>query len=455
MSFGFSVGDIIATTQLCRLVVEETFSAKQDSSSSSPRAIEALNRIQSSLDKLTDDLTSSKLSKVLTQESFQQPLRDGLSQIRRDVQEFSEISRKQKSVRNFPKIQEVEACIDRLSENEAKLQYLLYQVISTNSQEVLLSIETFSLANSSEEDSKIRQWLFRSEQEEHHALLVSSREEQTGLWILENPRYQIWKDSQNSLLWLWGIRMQNSFKKIALTNDRSSWIREECTEVNHSPVHKLFNAFNDLIRVSSAHVVETLRLEDARSHQVAFYHFTETDIYGSSLERCLMSLISQISSKDPEIPEALRRLYYDHAGGTMLPSIQALQEIMFLLLSMQSSCYIVLDAIDECSKLEETLDVINALRRPDIKGPQNLRIIATSRKLYEIEAALIGTCPDSHIVSIQMDARDDIQRFIEHELDCCRFPRLSSDLKEQILASLSEKSDGMFVYSYLIEYYSN
>ncbi len=237
-----------------------------------------------------------------------------------------------------------------------------------------------------------------------------------------------------------------------LTNDRSSWVREERIEVNHSQVHK-FNAFNDLIRVPSAYVMETLRLDDASGHQVAFYHFNYTNVYGSSLERCLMSLIGQISSKEPEIPEALRRLYYDHAGGTILPSIQTLQEIMFVLLSMQSSSYIVLDALDECSNLEETLDFINALRRSNIKGSQNLRIMATSRKLYEVEAALIRACPDRHTISIKVDARDDMKRFIEHELD--RSPRFSSELKEQISAYLLANADGTCVYSYLIEYYSN
>ena len=240
-----------------------------------------------------------------------------------------------------------------------------------------------------------------------------------------------------------------------LTNDRSSWVREERIEVNHSQVHK-FNAFNDLIRVPSAYVVETLRLDDASGHQVAFYHFDYTDVYGSSLERCLMSLIGQISSKEPEIPEALRRLYYDHAGGTILPSIQALQEIMFLLISMQSKCYIVLDAIDECSKRGETLDVINALRRSDIKGPQNLRILATSRNLYEIEAALIEAYPGKHTVSMKVDpvdARDGMRRFLKQELD--RSSRFSSDLKEQILASLVAKLEGRFVYYSLIEHYSN
>ncbi len=231
MSFRFSVGDIIATAQLCRSVIAETLSGKLDSSNSSPRAIQVLKRLQWSLDRLADGLTSSESIEMLAQQNFGKPLRDGLSQIRRDVEAFSEASKKQRRVRGslrslhgrawasiHSSSKEVEACIERLSEASVNLSLLLSFVSYTNSQEPRLSTETLSqnvshtlsLVNSFGEDTKIRQWLFRSEQweqEERHAQLVSSREEQTCLWILEDPRYQIWKNSQNSLLWLWGMRM--------------------------------------------------------------------------------------------------------------------------------------------------------------------------------------------------------------------------------------------------------
>ena len=84
MSFRFSVGDIIATAQLCRSVIAETLSGKLDSSNSSPRAIQVLKRLRWSLDRLADGLTSSESSKVLAQESFQQPLRE-MGFLRSDV----------------------------------------------------------------------------------------------------------------------------------------------------------------------------------------------------------------------------------------------------------------------------------------------------------------------------------------------------------------------------------
>ena len=119
---------------------------------------------------------------------------------------------------------------------------------------------------------------------------------------------------------------------------------------------------------------------------------------------------------------------------------------MFLAVSIQSSCYVVLDAIDECSELEEALGVFNALRRYGTQNPQSLRILITSRNDYEIDAALTKIFPGEYAVSIQLETtvngREDITRYIEHRLDRLKF---SLELKKEIPALLLENSQGMFV----------
>ena len=167
-----------------------------------------------------------------------------------------------------------------------------------------------------------------------------------------------------------------------------------------------------------------------------------------------MSLIGQLSTKEQEIPGFIRKLYHDHAGGTVLPSVQVLQETMLMVVSLHSSCFIVLDGVDECSNVQETLEVINALRRHDIGGPQNPRILFTSRKLYEIEVALIGAHRDVSTIEISFDARHTahLERFIESELEkkhgtSRRLSQLlSPELRRQISTALLEKYDGTFVF---------
>ena len=124
-----------------------------------------------------------------------------------------------------------------------------------------------------------------------------------------------------------------------------------------------------------------------------------------------------------------------------------------MVISLHSSCFIVLDGVDECSNLQGTLEVINALRRHDIHGAQNPCILVTSRKLYEIQAALTEAHHGGYIIEISLDARLDqstvvLKRFIENELerkhDITR--DLSQELKGQISTALLEKCNGTCVF---------
>ena len=177
--------------------------------------------------------------------------------------------------------------------------------------------------------------------------------------------------------------------------------------MSHSKFH-IISGFDGLIHTSSAYVIENLRLKDAGGHRVAFYHFDSRDPYANSLERCLMSVIGQLISEETAIPTVIQNLYFNHAGSSMSPSVQILQEILFSVVSMQSGCFVVLDALDECSELEEMLRVLNALRRRGSKNPQKLRVLVTSRNEPQISAALNTGLPDEYAVCIEIDDKEFI-----------------------------------------------
>lgn len=166
-----------------------------------------------------------------------------------------------------------------------------------------------------------------------------------------------------------------------------------------------------------------------------------------------MSLIGQLISIEPQIERFIREFYRDHASGTMLPSVGALQQIILMIIPFISSCFIVLDGIDECSNLQETLEVLDALQRNDGDRARNPCILFTSRNLYEIQAALIEADRDGHTTYISLDAifdksTVDLQLFIDNELERGHgiSRHFSAELKEQISTALLEKSNGMFVF---------
>ena len=209
MSFGFGLVDFIALCQLCRDVRSSGVLLK-----SSFRANHTLRLLGATLSEFVDTFKGNDVSAL---EPFLSPLnRDGLFQIRRDIQALVEVSQKQKrciitKASLTASRRETEACVDRLSEGEVNLRALLSRAISakdtTCNQEVLLPTWTSMKANSSEENRRIRLWLAGSNNDDIHARLVSECQERTGLWILEDPGYLMWKTSQSSFLWLYGIRI--------------------------------------------------------------------------------------------------------------------------------------------------------------------------------------------------------------------------------------------------------
>lgn len=161
-----------------------------------------------------------------------------------------------------------------------------------------------------------------------------------------------------------------------------------------------------------------------------------------------MSLIDQFMWKDSKVPDVVRNLYHIYAGGPALPSVQALQEVIFLAVSVQACWHIVLDGIDECSEREALLSFVRALRRYGTENDQDLRILVTSRNLKEIDVALTEDHTDGPIFSMTIDARDDVESLIRRELDrrVPQFGVFPPDLKHQILNILSRKSDGWCVH---------
>jgi hypothetical protein len=109
------------------------------------------------------------------------------------------------------------------------------------------------------------------------------------------------------------------------------------------------------------------------------------------------------------------------------------------------SIFIVIDALDECSRLDnerqEVLDLINEMGRWSHKS---LHLLVTSRKEADIEETLrhLLTHPPISIQGSQVAA--DIELFIDNRLETgSKFKRLPPDLKLEIRAALVKGANGM------------
>ena len=59
---------------------------------------------------------------------------------------------------------------------------------------------------------KILEWLSSDDLEETHEKHFSKRLGHTGQWLLDDPRFNTWRDgAQSSILWCYGARKLNIF----------------------------------------------------------------------------------------------------------------------------------------------------------------------------------------------------------------------------------------------------
>ena len=203
-----------------------------------------------------------------------------------------------------------------------------------------------------------------------------------------------------------------------------------------------------LTNYPSARVVATLRNDESRLN-IAYFYFDSTSATGCRPERALMALIAQLTQEESRFLNVVRPLYYSYSDRPSLPSVQTLREVLLSILLELTDIYIILDGIDECSKLEEILDFVAFLH---MRGLQSLHIMVTSRRVREIEATILGPRFKRRAIHTEIDSGKDIERFIMHELQTRNYlRRFSTEMKAYILDNLSKRSDGMFVYSDLTE----
>lgn len=217
MSFGSSAGDAVAVAQLCFTVLK-TLNAIEVSSKSFNKVIDKVHGLRSSLSLLSDILKPDEANHVLSQEQFQEPLRQALSKIRRDLLTLEDLWQRHTRARTpTSKIlvirfaeRELEELVDEISDDQASLQTLLTAASLARNEEILLSLRTLTKPSDvsfAEEDIRIHHWFAGTDQMEIHYRLTDKLEESTADSILAESGYREWVNSQNSFFWLCGKGM--------------------------------------------------------------------------------------------------------------------------------------------------------------------------------------------------------------------------------------------------------
>lgn len=152
------------------------------------------------------------------------------------------------------------------------------------------------------------------------------------------------------------------------------------------------------------------------------------------------SLARQISMRTPQIPPKVYA-YYDSHVGREHDLMDLVSLVAELINESPRRCYIVIDALDECSSREPLLRAILKLFE-SVSDKPRIRLLVVSRPELDISQAFI-TMP-----TLSINANDvvkDISTHVSAEIEGLpRFKRLKENIKRFVTSEVVYGADGMF-----------
>ncbi|KAJ7658337.1 ankyrin repeat-containing domain protein [Mycena polygramma] len=260
-----------------------------------------------------------------------------------------------------------------------------------------------------EREKKIREWFqaldMREKQRATHAL----RHNDTGCWVLEGTKFAKWK-GEPGCLWIRGNSGTGKSVLSSIAIDHLFHYRPKKIASMQSATPKF---------------------------GIAYFYFDFRDVQKQLPENMLRSIIMQLSEQSPEPYSVLDQQFKSCQGG-IFPPYGDLLAMLDTILSQFTGAYIVLDALDECSKHDELTKLISTLR--GWGKPVHLLVASQPRAIFLDSAAFEG----ASIVVLERDTTHaDILRFVTSEL------KLNSKLKhmkgaKDAAPKIVNKSNGMF-----------
>jgi hypothetical protein len=259
--------------------------------------------------------------------------------------------------------------------------------------------------------SKICSWLSAPDPSTNHHKAHKQWQAETGLWLLESVKFDEWKESAASQLWLYGI--PGCGKTIL-----SSSIIE----------HLIDHCHDDVQRVTT------------------YFYFDFKDIKKRDAELMLRSLLCQLLQRSLTIPQGVDALFSSCEKGQRQPSLLALLKVTRKAMKDFEYVYVVLDALDECTQRSELMDMLKTVAGWRL---DNLHLLMTSRKERDIETCLESYVREEDTVCLQRDVVDqDIQQYVQQRLHVNEgLAKWNKDdaIRQEIETAIMRGACGMYV----------
>ena len=251
---------------------------------------------------------------------------------------------------------------------------------------------------------KILQWLDAPDPSTNYNKALKDRNLKTGSWFINDGAYADWKNTNRSLLWLYGI--PGCGKTIL------------CSTILQDMLDQYSNS------------------------AVLYFYFDFNDAEKQRHEKMIRSVICQLSKHCAD--SVLQDLYSSCSDGSRQPTEETLLNTIHHMIASLGDTYIILDALDECEDRDELLTDLEEIMSWE---DANLHVLATSRREQDIDARLTSLSNEQKRINIQSSVVNaDIRTYIHDRLQIDRkLKRWQKDPKvqQEIENTLMKKANGM------------
>jgi len=175
---------------------------------------------------------------------------------------------------------------------------------------------------------------------------------------------------------------------------------------------------------------------------VLYFFFDFNDPNKQKAEDLVRSLIWQLAAKSKSTVSFLQALYSEHQAQPVktMPAINTWTDVLLKLLLKQHSCYIIIDALDECTEVQELWEAITLLLN---KAKPSVKWLFVSQPTVDIQNML----SEHPLVKVEIRSSvvdQDIQSYVGRRLETdLRLGSFPPSVKAKIIQVIGEKSSGM------------
>ncbi|RYP10462.1 hypothetical protein DL764_000645 [Monosporascus ibericus] len=279
------------------------------------------------------------------------------------------------------------------------------EAIKDNTNSVRKSVDAIQQDQNRERHDMIMRWLSSTDFPAQQFDLIARRQEGTGVWFLNSPEFAGWIHGSKQTLFCPGIPGAGKTMVAAIAID---------------------------------HLLRTMQSNTIGVAYIYCNYKAQADQTTTSL---LAAILKQLAQARPCAAEPVARLHNQHADRRTRPSLEEIISALRSVLTIYSSVYVVVDALDECAYKDGTRSQLLANLR-DLQSKTDMRLMVTSRFIPEIETEF-RSMPTLEVRA----SGTDVKRFVLGQI--YRLPKCvlrDDELQGFTQDKIVEAVDGMSVF---------